>query len=384
MAARGWIERREGKRGVSYRVRWRAVDDDGVERTHSATVTTADAAETLLQIKLGEVASGLFRSASKATLRELVTRYLELHGPDLAPATRAVYGKRVNLILDPLGDLPLARITTARLQAVVVGLRKRYAPSTIINGWAPVRGALKRAAAWGLIAADPAIGVAIPGAGRAKPRAWTAEETARFLAAEGNEPRYGLVWRLMLATGVRKGEIAALHWEDVNLGRGELLIHRTMTVDGNGKRVLQHDTKTHRPRAIAIPASLVAALKAHHKATAERRLAAAPASFVADLVFVTYQGTPIDETLHRQLANACRRAGVPHHGLHGLRHTYATLELEHGTPPKIVQERLGHSTIAMTLDTYSHVSADLQRAAAERFDAFLGEAEAAERERRRT
>jgi integrase len=170
---------------------------------------------------------------------------------------------------------------------------------------------------------------------------------------------------------MRRGELLALRWQDVDLDRAALAVRRTVTSAGNGGWGFG-EAKTAAGRcSVALPASCVAALRALRARQLERRLLLGPAW--VDLVFERGDGTTRSPTgLDRVFRRTVGRAGLPAIRFHDLRHTAATLMLAEGVHPKIVQEGLGHSAIAMALNLYSHVTLDLQREAADRLDAAVG------------
>jgi integrase len=181
-------------------------------------------------------------------------------------------------------------------------------------------------------------------------------------AARGD--RLEALYRLALATGAREGELLGLRWSDVDLDGGVIRIRRTLLGTPDGLAFAEPKTATSR-RAIPIGAATIAALRAHRQRQAEERL--------SDLVFSNTLGGPVNagEMLRAAFYPLLRRAGLPRIRFHDLRHTAATLILSGGVHPKIVAERLGHSTPMLTLTVYSHVTPTMQRAAADELDAVL-------------
>ncbi len=215
---------------------------------------------------------------------------------------------------------------------------------------------------------------------------WTATELAAFLAAEQSERMYAL-WLLLATTGLRRGEALGLRWKDVDLDAGRLSVRQTITAISGAVHV-RPMTKTGKARVVDLDGGTVSALRAHRVRQAQERLAAGDRWADNGMVFTKgdsrlgEDGAPGDplhperltRTLQRRvraynLANA--EAPLPVIGPHGLRHTWATLALGAGVHPKVVSQRLGHSTIAITLDTYSHVTPTLQREAAEQVAALF-------------
>ena len=160
---------------------------------------------------------------------------------------------------------------------------------------------------------------------------------------------------LAITTGLRRGELLGLRWEDADLERGTLRVGRALVREG-GRHTLG-ETKTRRGRRrVNLTPRTVAVLKAHRKRQLEQRVEYAGMYEDHGLIFSSEIGTPLNpETLvKRSFKPLLKRAGLPKIRFHDLRHTCTTLLMGRGAHPKLVQELLGHATIAMTLDTYSH------------------------------
>jgi integrase len=178
---------------------------------------------------------------------------------------------------------------------------------------------------------------------------------------------------LMLTTGLRRGEIAGLRWSDVDLDDAVIAIqHTRVSVDA---RVVVVEPKTAKGRrSVALDDMTVQALRSHRKAQLQERLKLGKAWQDSGFVFVREDGAPYHpERILVMFKRHAEAAGLPAIRLHDLRHTSATLALAAGVHPKVVQERLGHSSINITLDTYSHVVKGRQHEAAEKVAALLVE-----------
>lgn len=206
-----------------------------------------------------------------------------------------------------------------------------------------------------------------------KLRTWSSAELRSFLTRSETEGDRDLAaWRLLGTTGMRRGEALGLRWRDLDLDAGTLEIAQTVIVVDH--EVLFGTPKTAAgERSIALDAGTVAALRMHRALRARERLALGRGQAEpGDLVFSEPEGSPLHpEALSKRFDRRAKRYGLPHIGVHGLRHTYATLALRAGVHPSIVQRRLGHSTIAVTLGTYSHVTPDLDEGVAEQLAAMI-------------
>jgi integrase len=231
--------------------------------------------------------------------------------------------------------------------------------------------ALDDAVKWGLLNRNVTDAVEAPKKARQEMHVWNAEQVGRVLRAAADDSLEAL-WRLAIYTGMRRGELLALKWSDVDLDGGALFVQRALS-RGMTARLEEGEPKSRSGRRrIALSASVVESLKRHRVRQLEHRLATGDAYEDRGYVFANETGGHLHpNVLYRRYAALIARADVPVIRFHDLRHTSATLMLAEGVHGKIVQERLGHANIAMTLDLYSHVSADMQRDAADRLDALL-------------
>lgn len=181
---------------------------------------------------------------------------------------------------------------------------------------------------------------------------------------------HALVWTAIL-TGMREGELFGLQREDVDLVNGRISVHRALKESpGTGAIVLSHPKTRSSIRVVDMPAQLTELMREHFaKIDAERN----PKGLFAGYVFLTERGKPIRKSNwgSKFWPGILEEAGLPHLPFHALRHTMATLLLSANVHPKVVQERLGHSSVKLTLDTYSHVVPTLQKEAAEKLDGMF-------------
>ncbi len=202
-------------------------------------------------------------------------------------------------------------------------------------------------------------------------RTLSPEQTRALLeAVAGN--RLEALYVLAVTTGMRQGELLALKWTDVDVARGSLRVCATLQRTKAEGFVFAPPKTARSRRQVALTQAAVAALRRHRTRQIEDRLAVAAAWEDRGLVFCDQLGGPLASTnvtaaFRKQLS----RAGLPRLRFHDLRHTAATLMLGRGIHPKIASEMLGHATIAITLDLYSHVTPTMQQAAAAELDALL-------------
>jgi integrase len=200
--------------------------------------------------------------------------------------------------------------------------------------------------------------------------AWDVNHAQQFLreTADGAD---SALWQLLLATGCRIGEALALSWADVDWSKRTLSIRRTV-IQTKGGVAIGRTTKTKRGRSLAVSGRLLDLLRVHRAHQNAARLAAGPLWQDHDLIFPSATSGPRSpDALRDRFRTLCRQRRLPKRRFRGLRHTAATLMLANGEHPKVVEERLGHSSIAITMNVYAHVTMTMQREAAERLDALL-------------
>jgi integrase len=220
--------------------------------------------------------------------------------------------------------------------------------------------ALDQALKWGLVVRNVSDLVESPKPKRKQFKTWTADEVKRFLSAVKGHTYYP-IYVLAAYTGLRQGEVLAIHAEDVDLDAGVIHVRHQLTyIRGEGIKITEPKTESSR-RPVTLPDSALQVLQEHLKACESK-----------GLIFTTRSGRPISaRNVVRHFKSVIEREGLPEIRFHDLRHTHATLLLAAGVHPKVVQERLGHSSIALTLDTYSHVIPSLQTEAADQFEELL-------------
>ncbi len=200
---------------------------------------------------------------------------------------------------------------------------------------------------------------------------WTAEELRAFLDHAQSDRLYA-AWLLAGTTGLRRGEVLGLRWSDVDLDRRRLAIRQTLLAVRGELSFSTPKTPKSR-RSVTLDETTAAGLRAHRVAQLEERLGLGLGSPESDgLVFTNLEGDPVHpERFSDRFGQLIREAEVPRIRFHDLRHTHATLALSAGIHPKVVSERLGHATISITLDTYSHAIPAMQEEAAEQVAALL-------------
>ena len=291
-----------------------------------------------------------------------VGEYLDvwLKGSVYGSVRQSTYDRDTNLVnnhIKPLlGGLKLKKLNSAHIQRFYRDrLNTGLSTSTVHKMHDILRRGLAQAVKWHLVPRNVADVVKPPRPVPKEMVALSTDETRKLLDAAA-EDRLEALYVLAVHTGMRQGELLALRWQDVDMENAIVSVRRTLTRSGGKVTFGEPKTKKSR-RSIRLAPQAMEALRAH----LERQLR--DMEILGDryrdqgLVFTTDTGAPINPSNLRQrsFAPLLKRAGLPHMRFHDLRHTCATLLLSRGVHPKFVQELLGHGTIAITLDTYSHV-----------------------------
>lgn len=380
---KGSIQKRARKTGG---FTWSCVVDDppdAMTGKRKQRRLSADTKRELLELVAKfhhDMKSGAYIAPSDETLRDYLNGWLQVHRPNIRETTYRSYEQNLrNHIVPALGNIPLQKLTAADLASFYSSkLGEGLAPRSVQILHTVVRQALQRAFKLGLVVRNVADMVEAPRASRPSAKSWTPDQVRTFLeAAKGaRNASYGVAWIVGASTGLRRGEMLGLRWEDVDLCKGRIHIRQALIEVGGKLRIHEPKTKSGR-HGVRLPPSVVDVLRAHKASQDERRLALGRAwrgqdGPFADLVFTTFDGGPIGpRNFHRRYKELLATAGLPDITLHGLRHSHATHLMLQRISPKVVSERLGHSSVTLTLDTYSHVLPDMQDEVAATVEAVL-------------
>lgn len=316
----------------------------------------------------------------------MLDSWLATKASDVTPQTLAGYEITARLHLIPsLGSIRVQQLTPARLQAQYGEWMDAGMSARNIRGChMRLSQALAQAVRFRLVPANVCDVVTPPRLPHTKAQVWDTSDAMTFLDVAETD-HLSPLWHLLLLEGMRRGEALGLRWQDVDLDRGVAHIMQTVRPDisSRGEPIIQPRTKTAAgARTVRLTARTLTALKAHRTRWLERRMAADTWAD-HDLITCTTTdeqrrangGRPINpNNVTRSFDVLVKRAGLPRITPHGLRHTHATMLLRQGVPAKIVSERLGHASIAITLDRYSHVLPDMQDSAADAMDTLMASA----------
>ncbi len=376
-AVRGSVRRRNSS--------WSVVLDIGIDPANGKRQQTRKAfptrrsAEAWLAATLKDAQHESFQAPSSQTLGSFLAEWLETIRPTVRPSTWAGYEQKLRSHVVPrIGALPLRAIDPVRLNRLYAELLDggkqngdgRLAPKTVRHVHTTLQRALRDAVRWGKLTRNPAEMSDPPRARSSSMQVWRPDQVAVFLRHTQRD-RLHACWVLAATTGMRRGELLGLRWSDVHLDNRRLAV--TQAVIAVGYEVLISEPKTSKSRrSIALDPGTVEVLVGHRERQRQEELAAGELWQDTGLVFTRQDGSVLHpHTLSYWFDKHSREAGLPPIRLHDLRHSYASAALSAGVHPKVVSERLGHSNIGITLDTYSHVLEGMQQEAADHVAGLL-------------
>jgi integrase len=336
---------------------------------------TKKAAQAALNQALADLESGGWSEASKLTVAEYLAKWLAIVAPGVKPATLHAYRRECSTLSVVFGELPLARLTTLHLRewypkALAAGVShgKLAYTQTILSM------ALKAAVQMDLVRKNVASAAPPPKRPLSDepepPPALAQEEVLRMLAALPEWMR--ILTIVTVATGLRRGEVLALRWSDVDLEHGMLRTRQNLVPLPNGGLAFSSLKTQKSRREVSLSPKLVALLREHRAAQCQVRALLGPDyQEHYDLVFPRSDGSPRNPNVVTDTwSNIRRKLDLPY-TFHDLRHTQATLLMEAGVPDKVVSARLGHAKTKTTQDLYSHVRLVSQNQAAAAVETWL-------------
>ena len=353
-------------------------DRDGLRRRYSkGGFATRKAAALAMKKTLEELSAGVDLETS-LTVAEYLDQWL-VSKRALRPGTVKSYREHIAFHITPqVGHVALRDLRPRQVDIMITALArvhggKALTPSTIRRIHATLRVALNDAVKRRLISYNPAAHVELPVARKPRTAVWDAKEVAAFLEATGDD-ELALAYRLVVMTGMRRGELCGLRWADVDTATGYVRVSQAITdVDGQ-IRVGEPKTKAGL-RVVPLDVATCQLLESHRGERLQAATAWGGSYQDNDYVFGRPDGSVLrPDTLARRFRRAARAAGLPAIRFHDLRHTSASLALAAGVPIRVVSDRLGHSSTAITADLYTHVVGTVARGAAEAIAEVVAEA----------
>ncbi|MDK2888324.1 MAG: hypothetical protein PWP72_1202 [Thermoanaerobacter sp.] len=387
----GHLERRSDKS-------WTIVIDVGRDpatgkrkRIYRAFRGTKREAEKEMARLIAELEKGTYIETSKITLGEYLLRWLEDYGKTrLAPTTYRRYSQIINLRVVPkLGMIPLGKLRPIHLQQFYRELLEEgkkngkegpLSAASITYHHRVIHKALGTAVKQQLIPVNPADAVELPKSpqviddvdSRENIKVLDAGQVETMLEAARETPYYALLF-VAVRTGLRRGELLGLRWQDVDLKAGTISVRHALAYTPEKGIFFKPPKNKKSRRTIDISGEVVAVMKEHRKKQAEAKLFFGQQYEDHGLVFCQPNGKPMHpDTPSSWFPEFLQRIGLPRLNFHCLRHTHASLLLQAGVDIKVISERLGHSSIRITYDLYSHLMPGMQKEAVDRLEKLLG------------
>ena len=348
--AKGSVVQRSGN--------WYAVYRDGGTQKWERAGSSKRKAEKLLAKRISQIDDGTYQESEKILFEEYSARWLADYAKiSVKKSTYISYESIVRVHLNPrFGKQFLNRISTADIQKFVSEkiTKENLTPKSVVNFLIPLKEMFKHAVAWGYIKRDPSIYVKRPRVELEEMDFFTPEEIRLFL--DNVNPVYYTLFLTAVMTGVRRGELLALQWGDIDWNSNQISVRRSIY-----RGELVNPKSKNSIRRIVITPILRQALEQHRLLGRKSELG---------LIFSQESGLPLDpdNLINREFRPALDRAGLRRIRFHDLRHSYASLLISQGENIKFIQSQLGHSSAKTTLDRYGHLMPNLENDAARRLD----------------
>lgn len=314
---------------------------------------------------------GSYIDPSKMTYGEYVINWLE-YKQDISPETRETNeGHLRNHIIPELGHIPLQKVNVTHIESLIKALQnKELADGTVKKIFNLVQTSFSSAAIKELIVRNPFTLLdkgSKPKSGKSKIDYWTTDEAKQFFSVLNH--RQQIIFVLAIYTGMRRGEILGLRWKDINFDNSQIRITQTLKPRQRIKIGGKNDNAS---RSITVSPFVLSELKKHRTLIIQERWEAKGEYEDYDLVVCQPNGKPVSTgNFHKFWTRILENTGMRQIRFHDLRHTCASLLLSVGVHPKIVQELLGHSSIKITLDLYSHMMPNMHADAVKALDQML-------------
>jgi len=327
-----------------------------------------------LRLLINKVEAGIYIKPTKETVREFLCRWIVDYpaSSELAPKTIRTYQFLISrYILPNIGNILLSNLAPTQVQALYTKLIEKDGVSqrTALHVHRVLSQALNYAARQDLIPYNPASREKItPPRPKWAKINFVDEEQAMKLLDKATGSQYYDFFYLALWTGMRRNEILALRWQDIDLDKGTISVNGS--IDRVNGRLERRETKTEKScRTISISTSACDLLRQRKGQLIAQGLVPRD----GDYIFSKADGQPYDpDAVTHAFAKIAKSAGLPHTRLHDLRHAHASFLIKQGIPAKVISERLGHSGISITMDTYGHLMPGMDGIAAQKFDEVFG------------
>ncbi|PFW37654.1 site-specific integrase [Bacillus anthracis] len=338
--------------------------------------TKREAYDAMLKLK-AEMLSGERSDLLKLTYATYVDEWMKERTFHLQATTYEIHKTYIANVIKPrLGHFQLREIEPIHMQKFVneLAIDVGYSPATVHLIYRIVSASLKKAKVLKLIDENPTIGITLPKLRKTSEiNVWTLEEVNHFINEGKNvyrPTRMYICCVIALLTGMRQGEIMGLRWKDIDFENRIIYIRQTLTQSGKIKVGAKNNASI---RNVHFPIKLIGELELHRETIKKERLYHGRDYEDNDLVICARKGNPLIPRNGRiEFYNLTEKLGLPKIRFHDLRHTHATMLIQQNVNVKLISERLGHTDIQTTLNTYSHVLPNMQREVADKLDEMFG------------
>ena len=376
------IEKHKLKNGKTC---WRVIVEMGTgpdgkrKRTYRNVHGTKKEAEALMARLLSELNTGSYIEPAKISLTEYLRDWLKGYEPNLSPTTVDSY--RINVekhIIPYIGHIPLQQLKPMHVQNLYQDLLENgradgkggLSARSVLYVHRTLREALQHGVKLQLVARNVADLVTLPRANKYSATVYSEDELVQLLQIS-KDTDMEIIILLAVSLGLRRGELLGLKWSDIDLEEKRIIIrhNHVQTTQGN---ITKTPKSTSSIRTLELPDGLIPILQKHKDFQEDNKQKLGNSYHNDDYVYCQADGSPYcPGYISKKFAAFLKKHGLKHIRLHDLRHSNATLMLKYGVPAKVASERLGHSTIGITLDLYSHVLDDMQKEAAQKIDAGI-------------
>ncbi len=326
-----------------------------------------------LKLTQTQIDNGLNLSTANVDLATFLNKWFDAHKLSVRPNTSALYRQMLNNhVIPSLGKMKLKDIRPDHIQNFYTARMKAGTSVSVIGIiHAVLHLAFDQAMKWGLIGRNPVDAVTKPKR-KSKEIKTLDENQARTFLSVAADTRYEAMYWMAITTGMRQGELLGLKWSDLDWRNRQIQVQRQVQLVPGEGYVFSAPKSNAGKRTIVLSGEMIEKLRKHLEFQNTERSFTGDQWKENDLIFASSVGTPMGHRpLTEKFKGFLKQAGLPDMRFHDLRHTAATLMLKQGVHPKIVQERLGHSNITMTLNTYSHVLPSMQEEMADKLDGLL-------------
>jgi integrase len=324
-----------------------------------------------------DLTAGRLSGDKRQRLDDYLVAWIDSKRTGLAPKTFDSYDPNRRRLAPYIGSVRIEAWRPSHVQQAYSDLASTngLSPKSIRQAHRLLHASLQDAVCLGLVPMNVTDSTSPPRDAHTEMKTLTVSQVVSLFRAAHGDSLYAL-WVVLATTGLRLGEARGLRWGDIGFHAGNLRVQRSLQRQGGGKGLVCVNPKTASSRrTVDLTSVALQALQDHRALWLDRRNRLGDKWQGSDIVFASDFGTPLDPTsMPERLDRLLARAGLPRIRVHDLRHNAATLALQQGVNPKVVQEMLGHSSITLTLGTYSHVLPPMRREVANRLDALFNEA----------